>query len=305
MGKSTVYLTSVDIPVPQNREFHFAHLQTIVWQVKKKEFNLGHSLMIIIGWDMIDSSLYILLKSLSSVCHLLSNLNFELLRSVTYVYLCAGAPCVDESWQRTNETHGKIRLTCHDQHNYPANIITMASHWPLQRCWFNGSTQSDSDNLFERGWPRALLQGFKRINKILLLLVFLTNRSPAAKNGCQNGIHCQRRAPITHKKVYKNSTNNNLTRFYIIWTITWYLAMVVSDIKIVVNEKCRQMLAILIAMRMWRYNAGHIARWSTSSATLEATGCCHRPSACAILPRRLPWLANSLKTHKKLTKHKF
>ena len=31
-------------------------------------------------------------------------------------------------------------------------------------------------------------------------------------------------------------------------------------------------LAISIAMRMRRYDAGHIARWSTSGASLEATG---------------------------------
>jgi hypothetical protein len=31
----TVHLTSVDNPVPENQEFRFAHLQTIVGQVKK------------------------------------------------------------------------------------------------------------------------------------------------------------------------------------------------------------------------------------------------------------------------------
>ncbi len=50
---------------------------------KNKMSHLGHSLMIIIGWDTIDRSLYILLKSHSSVCRLLSNLNFEILKSVT------------------------------------------------------------------------------------------------------------------------------------------------------------------------------------------------------------------------------
>ncbi len=42
------------------------------------------------------------------------------------------------------------------------------------------------------------------------------------------------------------------------------------------NKKCRQnagkLLAILIAMQMWRYDAGRNARWSTSRALLEATG---------------------------------
>ena len=36
---------------------------------------------------------------------------------------------------------------------------------------------------------------------------------------------------------------------------------------------------------MWWRNAGHIARWSTSRASFEATGCRHRASACAVLPR--------------------
>jgi hypothetical protein len=40
-------------------------------------------------------------------------------------------------------------------------------------------------------------------------------------------------------------------------------------------------LAILIAMRMRRYDAGRITRWSTSRASLEATGCRHQASACA------------------------
>ncbi len=46
--------------------------------------------------------------------------------------------------------------------------------------------------------------------------------------------------------------------------------------------------AILMAMRMQRYDAGRIAQWSTSQALLEATGCCHQASACTALPRRPP-----------------
>ena len=48
-------------------------------------------------------------------------------------------------------------------------------------------------------------------------------------------------------------------------------------------------LAISIAMRMRRYDAGLIARWSTSRASLEATGCRHQVSARIALPRRPPW----------------
>ncbi len=49
-------------------------------------------------------------------------------------------------------------------------------------------------------------------------------------------------------------------------------------------------LAILIAMGMQQFNAGRIAQWSTSRASLEATGCCHWESACVVLPWWLPWL---------------
>ncbi len=62
-------------------------------------------------------------------------------------------------------------------------------------------------------------------------------------------------------------------------------------------------LMILIAMRMQRYEAGHIAGLSTSRASLEATGCRHWSSACTVLPQRSPWSTNSNKTHKTLTTH--
>ena len=45
--------------------------------------------------------------------------------------------------------------------------------------------------------------------------------------------------------------------------------------------------------------------WITSRASLEATGCPHRVSACAISPRRPPWSTILNKTHKTLTKHNF
>jgi hypothetical protein len=40
-------------------------------------------------------------------------------------------------------------------------------------------------------------------------------------------------------------------------------------------------------------------------ASLEATGCRHRVSACVVLPWRPPWLTILNKTHKTLTKHNF
>jgi len=73
--------------------------------------------------------------------------------------------------------------------------------------------------------------------------------------------------------------------------------MLVGNNELATTKNAGESLAILIAMRMRRYGAGHIARWSTSRASLKATGCRHRASACAVLPRRPPWLMNLLKQH--------
>ena len=45
------------------------------------------------------------------------------------------------------------------------------------------------------------------------------------------------------------------------------------------NKNEGESLVISIAMRMRRCDAGHIVRWSTSRALLEATGCRHLASA--------------------------
>jgi hypothetical protein len=52
------------------------------------------------------------------------------------------------------------------------------------------------------------------------------------------------------------------------------------------------------------YFVGCIAQWSTSQASLEATGCHHWASAWEVLPRRLPRSTISNET-KKQTKHNF
>ncbi len=121
----TVRLTSVDNPVPGNQEICFAHLQTIVGQVKKIRSPTWGIVWrsLLAETSMIDRSLYILLNSHSSVCRLLSNLNFKLLMSVTYVHVCVHAPCVDESRQRMNETHDKVWLTCHWWHHQNFKIL--------------------------------------------------------------------------------------------------------------------------------------------------------------------------------------
>ena len=81
--------------------------------------------------------------------------------------------------------------------------------------------------------------------------------------------------------------------------------MIVAKKEINETKKSGKLTMILMAMAMQWYNAGRIARWSTSRASLEATGCRHRASACAVLPRQRPWSMNLNKTHKTLTKHNF
>ncbi len=81
--------------------------------------------------------------------------------------------------------------------------------------------------------------------------------------------------------------------------------MVVANNEIDKTKNAGKSTAISMAMAMQRYDAGRIARWSTSRHSLEASGCRHQASACTVLPQRLPWLTNLNKTHKKLTKHNF
>ncbi len=81
--------------------------------------------------------------------------------------------------------------------------------------------------------------------------------------------------------------------------------MVVANIELTATKNADNSLAISMAMAMQRYDAGHFARWSTSRASLEATGCRHRASACAVSPRRPPWSTILNKTHRTLTKHNF
>ena len=74
--------------------------------------------------------------------------------------------------------------------------------------------------------------------------------------------------------------------------------VVVGNNKSMTTKNAGKSLAISIAMRMWWCDAGCIARWSTSRASLEATGCRHRASACAVLPRRPPWSTISVENTK-------
>ena len=83
---------------------------------------------------------------------------------------------------------------------------------------------------------------------------------PAVENGCRNGIHRQRQAPKQYEKVRNKYKNNNLTRFYFKLTITSYLAMVMGNYKSASTKNAGKSLAILIAIRMRRYDAGHIAQ---------------------------------------------
>ena len=81
--------------------------------------------------------------------------------------------------------------------------------------------------------------------------------------------------------------------------------MSVGDNESTATKNADESMAISIAMAMQRYDARHIARWSTSRASLEANGCRHGVSARIASPRRLPWSTILNKTHKTLTKHTF
>jgi hypothetical protein len=61
--------------------------------------------------------------------------------------------------------------------------------------------------------------------------------------------------------------------------------MVVGNNESTATKDAGESMAISIAMAMHWYEAGHIAQWSTSSASLEATGCRHQSSAHIVLPR--------------------
>jgi hypothetical protein len=79
--------------------------------------------------------------------------------------------------------------------------------------------------------------------------------------------------------------------------------MVVANNEIDETKNAGKSTTISMTMVMQRYDAGHSTQCSTSGASIKATGCRHRASACAVLPRRPPWSTNSNKTHKTLTKH--
>jgi hypothetical protein len=97
------------------------------------------------------------------------------------------------------------------------------------------------------------------INKILQLLVFLTNRSPIVKKWWSKRHPLSMVGAITYDWVYKNYKNNNLTRFYFILTIMWSLP----------------------------YGAKRIAQYGRSRATLDATGR-HHWALGKYLPRIAP-----------------
>ena len=64
--------------------------------------------------------------------------------------------------------------------------------------------------------------------------------------------------------------------------------MVVGDSESTATKNAGKSMAISIAMAMQRYKAGRIDQYSTYRASLEATGCSHWASACAVSPRRPP-----------------
>jgi hypothetical protein len=75
------------------------------------------------------------LKSHSSLCCFISNLNFELLlKSVTHVYLCAcGRVLRHKSWEKMNETH---------------DMFLIASQFVCSLSWHGGDRKRSQPHLF-------------------------------------------------------------------------------------------------------------------------------------------------------------
>ena len=107
-----------------------------------------------------------------------------------------------------------------------------------------------------------------------------------------------------NRLIHTNWTTLNLG-FSLNWLLLCYWAMVVGNNESTTTKNAGESLAISIIMAMQRYNTGHMARWSTSRASIEHTKCCHQSSACAVSPRGLPWSTNLNETHKTLTKDNF
>ena len=61
------------------------------------------------------------------------------------------------------------------------------------------------------------------------------------------------------------------------------------DIKSTKEKYAPSLLAISMAMRIRWYGVEHIAQYSRSRATLDATGCHHWASICPVLHQRMPW----------------
>ena len=91
------------LPGPWKLKFaHNSHWDYCWACHKNKKSHLGHSLRMVTPGDMLDCSLHIFLRSHLSLCRSLSNLNFELIKSVTYatrVCMCARDKSCGE-WMR-------------------------------------------------------------------------------------------------------------------------------------------------------------------------------------------------------------
>ncbi len=88
-------------------------------------------------------------------------------------------------------------------------------------------------------------------------------------------------------------------------TITWAISTVVGDNGIDDDEKRRETAGDFDHHADAAVRCRAHCPMEHTHTSLEATGCRHWASACAILPQRPPWSTNTLKTHKTLTKNYF
>ena len=90
-----------------------------------------------------------------------------------------------------------------------------------------------------------------------------------------------------------------MLRHQFIPTITWSLYLRLwATTESTIMKKYIYNAGDLVAMQIRRCDAWRIAQWGTSWASLEATGCRHRASACTTLLPRPPWSTNSLQNTK-------
>ncbi len=134
---------------------------------------------------------------------------------------------------------------------------------------------------------------------------FIIRRSRTILNHCLFFFSRQNLLCAFEKKSHTCSWTTMRLGFSLTFLYLCFLAMVVGNNESTTTKNSGKLLVISIIMAIKWYDAGRIARWSTSRASFKTTRCRHWSSAWVVSPRRPPWSTNSKKTHKTLPKHNF